>query len=95
MFDTDTDESPMREQIEHFDSMDWIQQTRYAADMAKLHPVVARHIAKHGDPAARMALALRSDLPSSVRSILRRDTNQQVRENLLLHRNENGLAVGA
>ena len=84
---------PVREDIERFDRLDWVRQVRYAATTPAIHPILMRHIAKQGDPAARMALALRPDLTNPVRGILRRDTNKQVRRNLLYERNENGLAV--
>lgn len=91
-FDDDTTPD-VREEIERFDGLDWIQQVRYTATATSIHPILMRHIAKQGDPAARMALALRSDLTAPVRSILRRDDNKQVRRNLLYERNESGLAV--
>lgn len=91
-FDDDT-MPDVREEIERFDGLDWIRQVRFVTSAETLHPILMRHIAKQGDPAARMALALRSDLTAPVRSILRRDDNKQVRRNLLYERNENGLAV--
>lgn len=78
---------------EWFDGLSWIQQVRYVASTDTLPPVMMRYIVKHGDPAARMALALRADLPEYVRGMLRRDENPQVRMNLECRLNENGLAV--
>ena len=84
----------MDESKDEFDQLEWPQQVRYVANTATLQPTMMRHIIKHGDPAARMALALRSDLPDYVRGMLERDNNPQVRENLTCERDENGLVVG-
>lgn len=64
-----------------FDMLDWPDQVRCVAS----HPMDAgmmRHVARHGDPAARMALALRRDLPPTIRRLLETDANPQVRANL-------------
>lgn len=64
-----------------FDMLDWPDQVRCVAS----HPMDAgmmRHVARRGDPAARMALALRRDLPPTIRRLLETDANPQVRANL-------------
>lgn len=83
------------EDKERFDRLPWPQQVRYVANVKTLQPMMMRHIVKHGDPAARMALALRNDLPGYIRGMLNRDVNPQVRRNLGYQRNGNGLAVEA
>lgn len=85
----------MDEDKERFDRLPWPQQVRYVANVETLQPMMMRHIVKHGDPAARMALALRNDLPGYIRGMLNRDANPQVRRNLKYQRNDNGLAVEA
>lgn len=68
-----------------FDGLDWPDQVRCVAT----HPMDAgmmRHVVRHGDPAARMTLALRHDLPDTIRRLLETDPNPQVRANL--HRSE-------
>ena len=79
---------------ERFDRLPWPEQVRFVSGEATLSPRLMRHIVQHGDPAARMALALRNDLPLYIRNMLRRDENRQVRHNLTCARNANGLAVG-
>lgn len=95
MSDWGSDDESLAEDIERFDRLDWPQQVMFVSGTAGMSPRLMRHIVRHGDPAARMALALRDDLPPFVRSMLSRDENRQVRSNLTRVRNDNGLAVGA
>lgn len=67
--------------IRMYEALDWIQQTHIAA-AGMLPPILVDHIAEHGDPAARMALALRDDLTERARLALAVDPNPQVRANL-------------
>lgn len=64
--------------ILRYDALDWIQQTHIAAEGVLDEPMML-HIAHHGDPAARMALANRRDLPHPVRRLLTHDHNRWVR----------------
>lgn len=69
--------------IDRFDRMGWVEQVRFVSTTPILHPRVMRYVAKSGDPAARMALALRTDVPAYIRRRLAQDENPQVRANLL------------
>ena len=65
-----------------FDMLDWPDQVRCAAAQS-MDAGMMRHVARKGDPAARMALALRRDLPPTIRRLLETDPNPQVRANLI------------
>lgn len=71
-----------REERSLFDGLDWPQQVEYVTNHDLDAPMM-RHITQHGDPAARMALALKPDLPDMIRRRLSADPNPQVRFNLI------------